>query len=341
MNKKIYIVTGAAGHLGNTIVRQLSLQNGEVRGLVLDSDDLTLLEGFNVKLYKGNICDKKSLDEIFKHDESDEVYVIHSAGLISIQNKISKKVYDVNVNGTKNIVDKCIEENVRRLVYVSSVHAIKEEDDVIKETLDFSDKYVVGGYAKSKALATQYVLSKSNELDLVVVHPSGIIGPYDFGRNHLVELVRDFSSRKLKTAVKGGYDFVDVRDVASATINALTMGKSGNTYILSGRYETVKNMLNILANEINIKTLKHLTPMWCAKMALPFISMYARIKHIRPLFTAYSLYTLTAKCNFDNSKAKKDLLFNPRPLKESVMDTYNYLDNNKNMVKKLSLSLSK
>ena len=338
MNKKIYIVTGAAGHLGNTIVRNLSLQNGEVRGLVLDSDDLTLLKGINVKLYKGDITNKDSLEEIFKHDESDEVYVIHSAGLITIQNKISKKVYEVNVNGTKNIVDKCIEEKIKRLVYVSSVHAIKEED-IIKETKNFSDEYVVGGYAKSKALATQYVLSKSNELDLVVVHPSGIIGPYDFGKNHLVELIKDFSSRKLKTAVKGGYDFVDVRDVASATINALTLGKSGETYILSGHYESVKNMLNIVANEINIKPLKHLTPMWCAKMALPFITLHAKMFKKRPLFTAYSLYTLTAKANFDNSKARKDLLFNPRPLKETVMDTYNYLGHNSYYVKKLCLSM--
>ena len=325
--KKIFIVTGAAGHLGNSIIRQLSLQNGEVRGLVLKSDDLTLLKGLNVKLYEGNICDKDSLNDIFIHDEDDEVYVIHSAGLISIANNISQAIYDVNVTGTQNIVDKCIENKIKRLVYVSSVHAIKE-DEIIKETYDFSDEYVEGGYAKSKALATKYVLSKRDVLDLVVVHPSGIIGPYDFGRNHLVSLIKDFSSRKLKTAVKGGYDFVDVRDVASATISALTNGRSGNCYILSGHYMSVKNMLNMLAEEIDIKPLKHLTPMWMAKMALPFISLHAKLTKTRPLFTSYSLYTLTAKANFDNSKAKEDLGFNPRPLKDTVMDTYNFLKTN-------------
>lgn len=339
---KIYIVTGANGHLGNTIIRQLSLQNGEVRGLVLKNEDLSLLKGLKVKIYQGNVCDKQSLEEIFKHNEDDELYVIHTAGIISIANKISNKIYDVNVQGTMNIVDLCIQNHVKRLVYVSSVHAIKENDDVIRETYDFSDEYVVGGYAKSKALATKYVLSKRDDLDLVVVHPSGIIGPYDYGHNHLVELVSDFASNKLKTAVKGGYDFVDVRDVASATISALEKGKRGNCYILSGKYYSIKDMLNMLASEISHKPLKHLTPTWCAKMALPFISLHAKIHHKRPLFTAYSLYTLEASSNFDNSKAKNDLDFNPRDFKETLIDTYNFLKTNNVMTsRKLKTKLAK
>ena len=105
--------------------------------------------------------------------------VIHTAGIVDISETVSPQLYDVNVNGTRNIVALCREYGIQRLVYVSSVHAIPEKDktSVLTEVNHFSPGEVTGGYAKTKAEATQLVLDAASEgLDAVVVHPSGILG---------------------------------------------------------------------------------------------------------------------------------------------------------------------
>lgn len=137
----------------------------------------------------------------------------------------------MNVNGTKNVIALCREFGVRRLVYVSSVHAIPDTDSmsVLKEIKEFSPEKVVGGYARTKAEATQAVLSAvQGGLDAVIVHPSGIIGPYDRSGNHLVQLVNDYLSGRIPVCVKGGYDLVDVRDVAYGCLMAAEKGRAAN-----------------------------------------------------------------------------------------------------------------
>ena len=112
---------------------------------------------------------------------------------------------------------------MEKLVYVSSVPAIPEtgQPTLQTEISEFSPETVAGGHAKAKAEATQAVLdAAANGLPAVVVHPSGIIRPYGEGRNHLVQMIRDFVEGRLPACVKGGYDLVDVRDVAAGCITA-------------------------------------------------------------------------------------------------------------------------
>ena len=111
----------------------------------------------------------------------------------------------------------CLKYHVKRLVYVSSVHAIPErpKDEVISEINQFDPRDVVGLYAMTKSKATQIVLGGVLlGLDAVVVHPSGIIGPNDYGHGYCTQLVMDYLDGRLTAGVNGGYDFVDVRDVA-------------------------------------------------------------------------------------------------------------------------------
>ena len=138
--KQIYVITGANGHLGSTIIRYLSREDCLVRGLLLPSENH---EAFgNVKYYKGDITDLESMDVIFSGTEGYEVIVIHTAGLVSIEDKITPNLYDVNVNGTKNVISMCRKYRARRMLYVSSVHAIAEGDGkaVIHETTSFSTR---------------------------------------------------------------------------------------------------------------------------------------------------------------------------------------------------------
>lgn len=332
--KKIFIITGANGFLGNNIVRQLAKdKDNEVRALVLPNDKINSLDGLDCKIYKGDVTKKDSLNEIFEFKEINcEVYVIHCAAIVYIKSKYNPKVYEVNVNGTKNIIEKVLEKNIK-LVYVSSVHAITEKpnNEIITEIKDFDSNKVNGYYAKTKAEIAKYVLEMvdNNGLNACIVHPSGIIGPYDFGNSHLTQLIIDFINGRLKACVRGGYDFVDVRDVANGIINACYQGKKGECYILSNRYVEVKELLDIVSEVKNIKKIKSILPMWLAKLTAPLSEIYYSMLKQPPLYTKYSLYTLTSNSNFSNEKAKKELGYKNRDLKETIEDTVKWLKEEK------------
>ena len=251
-----------------------------------------------------------------------ETIVIHTAGIIDISNHVSPELYDVNVSGTKNILALCREYPVKRLVYVSSVHAIPEQKrgNVTGEIRDFSPDAVVGGYAKTKAEATREVRRAAQEgLDAVVVHPSGILGPYDRSGNHLVQMVAEYLQGTLPACVKGGYDFVDVRDVAEGCLLAAEKGRKGECYILSDRYCEIREVLEI-AGAVSGKKKLPVLPLWMAKMAAPFIQLHARRKKRRPLYTAYSLHVLGTGERFSHKKATEELGYHPRDLKVTIRD---------------------
>lgn len=200
--KTLYLVTGADGHLGSTIVRLLKKQNLPVRGLLLPGKAAPDIPG--VRYFHGDIRNPESLKPFFENAGHRELAVIHTAGMISIAEHVTPDLYDVNVNGTKNIISLCLQYKVKRLLYVSSVHAIPEQNKlkVLHETTEFSPDLVVGAYAKTKAEATRAVLDAVDEgLDAVVVHPSGILGPFDTSGNHLVQMVTDYIEGRLPACV--------------------------------------------------------------------------------------------------------------------------------------------
>ena len=328
--KKIYIITGANGFLGNNIIRKLEQnKENEIRALVLQNDTIKSLEGLNCKIYYGDVTKKETLQEIFDIIEEAEVFVIHCAAIVYIKSKYNPKVYDVNVNGTKNIIEKVLEKNAK-LVYVSSVHAITEKpnNEIIEEITDFNPDKVEGQYAKTKAEIAKYVLEmvKTKKLNACIVHPSGIMGPNDFGNSHLTQLIMDFANGRLKACVKGGYDFVDVRDVSNGIISACDKGIKGECYILSNRYIEIKELLDTISEVRNTKKIKTILPMWIAKLTAPLSEIYYSLLKQPPLYTKYSLYTLNSNANFSNEKAKKELGYRNRELKETVKDTVRWLE---------------
>lgn len=324
--KKLYIITGANGHLGSALIGELEKNKDcEVRGLVLAGEPVPSYK--NVTYYEGDVRDGESIRRLLKNRDGRRTIVIHTAGIVAISEGISTQLYDVNVNGAKTIAAVCLEEKVDRLVYVSSVHAIPEKakPQVLREVETFSAGLVEGGYAKTKAEATQAVLDAvAQGLDAVIVHPSGIIGPYNGQGNHLVQMIADYLRRRLPACVKGGYDFVDVRDVARGCLLAAEKGKCGECYILSNRHYDVKEVLGMVRENAGGRKLPVL-PMWMAKMAAPLLGWYAKLKKERPLYTRYSLYTLSSNDRFSHDKATKDLGWQPRDLSETVADTVTWI----------------
>ena len=168
-------------------------------------------------------------------------------------------------------------------------------------------------------------MSRERGLDVVIVHPSGMLGPHDFGHSHLTQLVLDFCNGKLGACVKGGYDFVDVRDVAAGILSAAERGRTGECYILSNRYVEIKELLDTVSEVRGTKKIKVVLPMWLAKATAPLSEAYYALLKQPPLYTRYSLYTISTHVTFTHEKAAKELDFSPRPIRDTVSDTVAWL----------------
>ena len=325
----MYIITGANGFLGNNIIRKLMGTDAEIRALVLPDAPIRSLDGLNCTIYRGDVTKKETLDKVFAVDADAEVCVIHCAAVVYIKSRFNQRVYDVNVNGAKNIVDKVLQGNAR-LVYVSSVHAIPEKTDhqVMKEVAAFDPNGVKGLYAKTKAEVANYILHTIQEkgLNACIVHPSGLIGPNDFENGHLTQLIQDFVNGRLTACVNGGYDFVDVRDVADGIVRVCDRGKAGACYLLTNRYIPVKELLDIISEVRGMKKIRTVLPMWLAKLTAPLSELYYKILNQPPLYTSYSLYTLTSNAYFSSEKANRELGYRSRDIRETISDTVQWLE---------------
>lgn len=339
--KNIYIVTGANGFLGNNIIRELNRTepDAEVRALVSSPDRIDALKGLNCKIYAGDVTKPETLIDIFTISSSTssktasthppKVYVIHCAAVVYIKSKANPAVYNVNVLGTKHIAEKTLEIGAK-LVYVNSVHALPElpHGSVITEITNFDPAQVEGEYAKSKAEAARYILEtvQNRGLDACIVHPSGIIGPYDFKTSHLTQLIIDAATGRLKAGVKGGYDFVDVRDVTQGILAACTKSRAGECFILSGHYVSIPELFKLIAEATGQKPITTFLPLWLAKLTAPLSEFYYQAKKQPPLYTKYSLYTLESNANFSHAKADRELGYRSRPIKATITDTVRWLE---------------
>lgn len=327
---ELFLVTGAAGHLGGTIIKKLLERGKKVRALVLPSEK-HIPDGVS-EIFYGDVRDVNSIEPAFNHNENENLIVIHCAGIVSIASKYNQKVYDVNVTGTKNVVNLCKMNKALKLVHVSSVHAIPEKanGEIIVETSHFNPDDVVGLYAKTKSEATAYVLAAAGHgLNASVVHPSGISGPFDYGRGHLTTLIIDYCKRRLTAGIKGGYDFVDVRDVANGIISACQKGRKGECYILSNKFFTVGEILLMLHKITGNKEIKTFIPLWFAKLTAPLAELYYKILRQTPLYTAYSIYTLNTNAQFSHDKATKELDYKTRDMYNTLADTIKWLKDQK------------
>lgn len=324
---KKYLVTGATGFLGSAVVAELLVRGGTVYALVLPDDPFAALLPEAVETVTGDVCDETSLDSFFQYADSDTC-VIHCAGIVSVASQPDRKLYKVNVNGTCNVVMLCHAKKVAKLVYVSSVHAISEAPPgvTVTEPSSVAPDLVWGHYARSKAEATALVkVADKHGLNTSCVFPTGIIGPGDFRNGSFTHMMRSFISGRLPFAVRGGYDFVDVRDVAKGIVSCAEHGESGGSYILSGHYASIREMLEIVQREAGSKRAVRCLPLGFAKMIAPLYEQISGRKGNTPYFTPYSIAVLASNGLFSHQAATDVLGYAPRPLSVTLRDTVQWL----------------
>lgn len=318
------LVTGATGHIGNVLVKELIKRGEKVRVLILPNEDLTPLSGLDIEIVNGNVLDKASLTQAFVGID----YVFHLAGVISIMPGKDDFVHDVNVNGTSNMLEAAKIAGVKKFIHTSSIHAFKRVPHgiTVDENIPIDPDSAVAAYDQSKAEATLAVLEAAKMgFPAVVVCPTGVIGPFDYKGSEMGILIHEWMLHKVNFLIEGNYDFVDVRDVVQGMIQAREKGKIGQIYILSGELIRVADLWRLVKELIDVKT-KHFIniPTRFAAFIAKFTQFYYRLSKSKPRFTTYSIETLHTNAVISNHKARSILGYKPRALSESIRDTVSW-----------------
>lgn len=315
-------ITGTNGHVGNNLCRKLLNKGYAVRGLVYN--DNTSIKDLDIETVRGDILDPVSLDKLFEGVD----VAIHLAAIISIE-KNETELFKVNVDGTRNVVDACKKAGVKKLIHFSTIHAI--EHMPLNEVLDENRPIITFSkikYEQSKAEGDRVVHELcGKDLEFIIFNPTAIIGPNDFKPSLLGQALIKMAKNQIPMLVPGGYDWVDVRDICDAVINAITLDKSGERYLVSGGWRSLKDLSQIISDVTGRKTPTMMAPVALAKMGLPFIQAWAKIRHEHPLYTKDSLDVLMMSSKrISHAKAEQDLGFKARPLEETVRDSCGWFE---------------
>ncbi|HZU87126.1 MAG TPA: NAD-dependent epimerase/dehydratase family protein, partial [Anaerolineaceae bacterium] len=224
---------------------------------------------------------------------------------------------------------------VRRVVYTISIHALGRPpmDVTIDESMPFDAENPSGEYDRTKAEASLIVQQAARDgQDAVIVCPTGVLGPYDYRGSEMGMLMWSWARQKVNFLVDGGYDWVDVRDVAQGEILAAERGQSGETYILSGEQVGLLGLWKWVKDVTRLRSMHITVPFSLAKAVTPLAALYYRLTKTKPQFTEYSLGTIASNSNICNTKARRDLGFSSRSLQETVTDTIHWWAENYHQV---------
>ena len=330
MSNMEYLVTGAAGFLGGEVCRQLIQRGEKVRAFVLPGDKAIRFVPDEAEIVTGDLTDKESLERFFTVQEGTKTIVLHIASIVTVNPDFSQKVMDVNVGGTKNIIDLCLShKECQKLVYCSSTGAIPElpKGQKIREVDCFDPDKVVGCYSQSKALATQAVLDAVREKDLnaCVVHPSGILGPGDFAVGEVTGTLIKIIKGDMPAGIDGSFNLCDVRDLADGVIRAADKGRSGECYILGNEEVSFRKFSRMISEEAGTRPVRVFLPLMAADMMGLIMEKQAKVKGTKPLLTRFSVYNLARNNSFDSSKAKRELGYSTRSYEETIRDEVAWL----------------
>lgn len=319
------VITGASGHLGANLIPLLQARGDAVR--VVAHRNVTAFHGTDVEVVRGDVLDPAGLEAAFSN--GDVVY--HLAAIISIAGDPSGMVHRVNVEGAANAASAARAAGVGRFVHCSSIHAfdLHTRAGVIDES---SPRVPAGSarhaaYDRSKADGERRVREIiASGLDGVIVHPTSVIGPNDSEPSRMGRFFIRLRNRSLPSLVRGGFDFVDARDVAAGMIAAAERGRTGRSYLLGGRHLSVSDLAAVAAEQSGIRPPRLVLPRAVAKLGLPFIGALARIRKVEPLYTSESMRALAVVARVDHGLAERELGYSVRPIESTVRDIYAWLD---------------
>jgi len=321
----MFAITGATGHLGQTLLRQIRSRGDRVVAAVRSTSNRSLLSGYADRIDEAPLHDVDALTACFDGAE----VVIHAAALIDIRRGRRAELDAANVGGTRNVLAACRRAGVRRLVYVSSIEAfdMSPRRRPIREDFGFARGNACMDYGESKAEASRLAAAAglSGELETVLIAPTAIVGPWDYQDGPLTTMIRRFLAGKIPAALPGGFDYVDVRDVAGAVLAAADRGRSGESYLVSGEYLSVADLMTALERLTGLRGPRLVLPLPAVRVLAELSESWSRFSGRPALFTRGSVDVLQIDARIDPAKARDELGYRPRPIRESLEDTLTWI----------------
>jgi dihydroflavonol-4-reductase len=310
---KVVAVTGGTGFLGRHLVRLLRERGAAVRVL-----DVRPGPWADVEAHVGDVRDRDKVRTALAGCE----VVFHTAGTVAVWGKALAEMHAVHCDGTRNVLAAA---DAARVVHTSSVVAVgasKTPTPVTEET-PFNLADVGLAYVNAKRAAEEIALAADQ--DVVVVNPSYLVGPDDPDGSIMGRFCRRFWAGRIILASPGGVNLVDVRDVAAGHLLAAEYGRAGRRYLLGGEDHSFASLLARMAEVAGMR------PRWLPRMPVAALTAFACLAEVRGWLTGREPYPSLAHVRYnrwyfycDSSRARAELGYAPRPLRESLADTYTW-----------------
>jgi dihydroflavonol-4-reductase len=310
-------VTGANGLLGSYIVRRLIAEQKEFVALKRSNSDLSLLSDVasKIKWIDADVTNPVTLEEAF----ADVTQVIHAAAIVSFNPRLSKKLFHVNVTGTRNVVNACLASGVKKLIHISSVAALGrlKGETTIDENHKWIDNPLNSTYAETKYLAELEVFRGQEEgLNTILVNPSIILAAADWSKSS-AKLFKYVWDQK-KFYAERDLNFVDARDVASAVVTLLEVDAPGERFILNAGTLRLHDFFSKIAGHFNRKAPT-------IKLSQSMLQVISRVEAVRswftrsePLITRETARMAGSYFVYNNKKIRNQLNFEFQSIDETL-----------------------
>lgn len=329
--KNLALVTGANGHLGNNLVRLLIEKGIPVRASVRNLKNNESFAGLNCEVVQADITDKQSLKNALQGVET--FYAVGAAFKLWAKDP-QKEIYEVNLSGTKNMIEAAAEAGVKRVVYVSSIAALNYSILPTREDYGYNpDRRDMYYNSKNDGEKLAFELAKKHNIELVAVLPSAMIGGEAFAPlNVSYNIIHLILKKQIPVETNITLNWIDVKDVAEGCYLAATKGSNGERYILANEKCMSIKQTTRMAQEL-FPELKIKLPMAVPKPILLAVAwlmeLGSKISGKAPVLTTKDIAMFAGlQQDFDISKSRTELGFNPRNPVQVVKEAMRYLREN-------------
>lgn len=310
------LVTGGAGLIGHELIRQLLAEGYRVKA-TMHKNPLDIHHP-SLEVVQTDLLDVVALEETMKA----VTHVYHCAALVSYAPRDRRRLFQLNIEGTTNIVNACIDAGIQKLIHVSSVAALgRLREGMVDEQMSWTEETSNSNYGKTKYLSEMEVWRGVAEgLDAVIVNPSLVLGPGDWNKGSTVIFKSMYEEFQwYSTGVSG---FVDVRDVARAMILLMDSNISGERFILSGENASYQKVFTEISECFGKNPPRKRINAFLAGLVWRLEAIKSGFTGKNPLVTKETAHTSLAKANFDHSKIQAALPgFQFTPLGETIAHT--------------------
>jgi len=314
------LVTGATGFIGSTVVRELLKEGVDVRVTARKDSDTRNIDGLDVEVVHGDTRDRSSMRAALKG--CDTLY--HVAAYFAHWSLDKNLFYEVNVEGTKNILSEALSAGLEKVVYTSTSNTIGSHGawNYVDETAEFNAWETKDHYAISKYLAEIEAKKIYDQgLPMVIVNPTLVIGVRDIKPTPSGKLIIDIAQRDMPGYIDGAINIIDVQDVVKGHLLAAKKGRIGERYILGNENVTVGSFFTLVAEIAGVKPPALKLPYPVAMLLAYVFEAQARITKHTPVVSLSQVRIGNMGEHFDNSKAVNELGLKLTPIETTVRNT--------------------